>query len=86
MKFEEMSEYDQDNLDFLLFASDEGLQQWHAEMDDDDISYAMELLETAKWYIISKQVELGILNVTSFAAADAALSKYMLSQNGDTAE
>jgi hypothetical protein len=44
----------------------------------------MELLETAKWYIISKQVELGILNVTSFSAADAALSKYMLSQNGDT--
>lgn len=81
-----MSEYDQDNLDFLLFASDEVMQQWHAEMDEDDISYAMELLETAKWYIISKQVELGILNVTSFAVADAALSKYMLSQNGDTAE
>jgi hypothetical protein len=84
MKFEEMSEYDQDNLDFLLFASDEGLQQWHAEMDVDDISYALELLETAKWYIIAKQVEIEMLNTLDYSAANAVLSKYMLSKNGDT--
>jgi len=84
MKFEEMSEYDQDNLDFLLFASDEVLSKWHQEMDDDDISYALELLETAKWYITAKQVEISILNALDYSAAEAALSKYMLSQNGDT--
>ena len=84
MKFEEMSEYDQDNLDFLLSASDEGLQQWHAEMDEDDISYAMELLETAKWYITAKQVEIEMLNTLDYSAANAVLSKYMLSKNGDT--
>jgi len=84
MKFEEMLEYDQDNLDFLLSASDEGLQQWHAEMDEDDISYAMELLETAKWYITAKQVEIEMLNTLDYSAANAVLSKYMLSKNGDT--
>ena len=79
-----MLEYDQDNLDFLLSASDEGLQQWHAEMDEDDISYAMELLETAKWYITAKQVEIEMLNTLDYSAANVVLSKYMLSKNGDT--
>jgi hypothetical protein len=84
MKFEEMSEYDQDNLDFLLFADEKVLSNWQNEMDVDDISYALELLETAKWYIIAKQVEIEMLNTLDYSAANAVLSKYMLSKNGDT--
>ena len=40
-----MNQRDRDNLDFLLNASPEVIQDWYEQMDDDDIEYAFELLE-----------------------------------------
>lgn len=40
-----MNQHDRDNLDFLLNASPEVIQDWYEQMDEDDILYAFELLE-----------------------------------------
>lgn len=51
-----MNQRDQDNLDFLLNASPEVIQDWYAHMSDDDIQYAFELLEMAKEELIEQQL------------------------------
>lgn len=40
-----MNQHDRDNLMFLLTSSKETLQDWYNKMDEDDLRYAMELLE-----------------------------------------
>ena len=40
-----MNQHDRDNLDFLLNATPEIIQDWYEQMSDDDIEYAFELLE-----------------------------------------
>jgi hypothetical protein len=40
-----MNQHDRDNLKFLLTASRETLQDWYNKMDEDDLLYAMELLD-----------------------------------------
>lgn len=39
-----MNQHDRDNLDFLLNASPEVIEDWYEQMSDDDIEYAFELL------------------------------------------
>ncbi len=43
-----MNQRDRDNLEFLLNASPEVIEDWYNQMDDDDIEYAFELLEQLK--------------------------------------
>jgi hypothetical protein len=40
-----MNKHDRDNLEFLMAATPEVLEDWYNQMDDDDIEYAFELLE-----------------------------------------
>ena len=40
-----MNQHDRDNLDFLLSASPEVIEDWYEQMGEDDIEYAFELLE-----------------------------------------
>lgn len=51
-----MDQHDRDNLDFLLNATPEVIQDWYNTMDDDDIVYAFELLEMAKEELIEQQM------------------------------
>ena len=51
-----MDKQDRDNLDFLLNATPEVIQDWYNTMDDDDIVYAFELLEMAKEELIEQQM------------------------------
>jgi hypothetical protein len=51
-----MNQRDRDNLDFLLNASPEVIQDWYEKMEDDDIMYAFELLEMAKEELIEQQM------------------------------
>ena len=51
-----MDKQDRDNLDFLLNATPEVIQDWYNTMDDDDIVYAFELLELAKEELIEQQM------------------------------
>ena len=43
-----MNKHDRDNLEFLLNATPEVLEDWYNQMDDDDIEYAVELIEAAQ--------------------------------------
>jgi hypothetical protein len=51
-----MNQRDRDNLDFLLNASPEIIQDWYNKVEDDDILYAFELLEMAKEELIEMQI------------------------------
>ena len=53
-----MDKHDRDNLNFLLNASKETLDDWYAQMDQDDISYAFELLQMAKSELMLAELEL----------------------------
>lgn len=40
-----MNQHDRENLNFLLNASSETLQDWYASIDSNDLAYASELLD-----------------------------------------
>lgn len=39
-----MNQHDRDNLNFLMTSSDEVLREWYSSANEDDLSYAEELL------------------------------------------
>lgn len=53
-----MNERDYDNLMFLLNSSPEVLKDWYEKVDDDDIDYAMELLNAYKLELIDRAADL----------------------------
>jgi hypothetical protein len=53
-----VNEHDRDNLNFLLNASKETLDDWYAKMSQDDINYAFELIQAAKSELIIQELEL----------------------------
>ena len=68
-----MNAEDSNNLNFLLSVSPEVLTDWYLQADEDDLSYATELLETAN----NKLHEMAIENETSdFLAAKLILLKF----------
>lgn len=58
----DMSERDRQNLEFLMTADDDVLTDWFKNMEDDDVNYAFELLETAKLNLIDQATELSDLS------------------------
>ncbi len=67
-----MNQRDRDNLDFLLNASPEIIQDWYNKVEDDDILYAFELLEMAKEELIEQQIA-----GSDLSEARAIISKYI---------
>ena len=51
-----MNQRDRDNLDFLLNATPEIIQDWYEQMSDEDIEYAFELLETHSQGLLLKEL------------------------------
>ena len=49
-----MTEYDRDNLNFLLQASEEGFKEWYEQASEDDRLYADELLEQFRMEVYEK--------------------------------
>lgn len=58
----DMSEHDRKNLEFLLTADDDVLTDWFNKMEDDDVKYAVELLELAKLDLVDQATELSDLS------------------------
>lgn len=56
-----MTQYDLDNLRFLLTVSKETLKDWFNTVDEDDILYATELLEQAKTDVDAKAMMIDML-------------------------
>ncbi len=67
-----MNQHDRDNLDFLINASPEVLQDWYNKVEDDDILYAFELLEMAREELIEQQIA-----GSDLSDARAIISKYI---------
>lgn len=69
-----MNDHDRSNLEFLLTASPEVLQDWYSKMDEDDILYAFELLQAASLELLERSVNIS----TDCTEAKKILSKFML--------
>jgi hypothetical protein len=67
-----VNQHDKDNLDFLLNASPEVIQDWYNKVEDDDILYAFELLEMAREELIEQQIA-----GSDLSEARAIISKYI---------
>jgi len=74
-----MNTWDRDNLNFLLTASRKTLQDWHDQADEDDLTYAMELLHRASSEL--KMQELDMLDQLAdedLTVAQAVLTRFRL--------
>ena len=43
-----MNDWDKNNLQFILSLNEDEFSDWYECLDDDDVAYAMELLQTAR--------------------------------------
>lgn len=57
-----MKKYDRDNLEFLMAATPEVLEDWYNQMDDDDIEYAFELLDAYQVELETQKLALMLLD------------------------
>lgn len=77
-----MNKHDRDNLKFLLTASKETLQDWYSKMDEDDLRYAMELLDAYSKELDVRSALLEDLPLMSkknlYPEANAVLAKFRL--------
>ena len=53
-----MNEWDKDNLNFIMNASEEGFDEWLDQADNDDIDYALELIRMAKAELMVQEMEM----------------------------
>ena len=70
-----MNDWDKDNLNFLLSADEETLDDWYAQCDADDIRYALELMKAHKSELILQELEY-FDKVTDLSAATKLLQKF----------
>lgn len=74
-----MNDWDRNNLNFLLNADKETLEDWHNYADEDDYKYAMELLEAARMELQLKELLLiDEAAVEDLSDAQAVLDKFRL--------
>ena len=74
-----MNDWDRDNLNFLMNASKETLEEWHFYADADDYKYALELLQAARTELAMK--ELALVDdqaVEDMTEAQAVLARFRL--------
>jgi len=71
--------YDQDQLNFIMSLSDEEFDVWAMSIPNDDIKYAIELIQAARLLCaIQEQELLDELEDSDLAEANAVLKKFML--------
>jgi hypothetical protein len=75
-----MNKRDEDNLNFLLYASEEVLRDWHSRADADDLAYAQELLAIKaadlKEQSLAVRIEAEMALDPSFTLATEVLKKF----------
>jgi hypothetical protein len=74
-----MNDWDRDNLNFLMNASKETLEEWHFYADADDYKYALELLQAARTELAMQ--ELALVDdqaVEDLDQAQAVLARFRL--------
>ena len=74
-----MNRHDQDNLNYIMSLDDEQFEAWADEATEDDIRYALEILQTARVErMLQEQDMLDLIADSDLADARAVLQKFML--------
>ncbi len=74
-----MNQHDRDNLQFLLTADSECMQNWYASVSQDDIEYAQELLRMAGTELEVKEMEFADAhNNLDITQAQSVLARFRL--------
>jgi hypothetical protein len=69
-----MNDWDRDNLNFIMNASEEGFDEWLEQADNDDVAYALELIRMAKAELIVQEMELND-SVANFNEANQLIER-----------
>jgi hypothetical protein len=69
-----MNEWDRDNLNFIMNASEEGFDEWLEQADNDDIDYALELIRMAKAELMVQEMEMTD-TVSNFTEANQLIER-----------
>ena len=74
-----MNEYDRNNLHYIMSLSDKEFDEWSLEICDDDIKYAIEIIQAARVELAMQEQELlDNQEELNLAEANAVLKKFML--------
>lgn len=75
-----MDKWDRDNLNFLLTVDEDTFEEFMAQSSDDDIQYAIELIQTHKAELLTRQIELedALVEETGLTEAQAVLARFRL--------
>jgi hypothetical protein len=77
-----MDKWDRDNLNFLLNVDEDTFEEFMAQSSDDDIQYAIELIQTHKAELLTRQIELedALIEAEGLDLSDAqdVLSRFRL--------
>ena len=75
-----MNKWDRDNLNFLLSIDDETFEDFMSQSSDDDIDYAIELIQTHKAELMTQELELHdeLAEEHGLDEAQAVLAKFRL--------
>ena len=69
-----MNDWDRDNLNFIMNASEKGFDEWLDQADNDDVAYALELIRMAKAELMVQEMEL-CDNVANFNEANQLIER-----------
>lgn len=74
-----MNDWDRDNLNFLLNASKDDMEDWWQHATQEDIEYASKLFQIARNEIEMQLIDLlHLTEVEDFTEANAVLAKFRL--------
>lgn len=76
-----MNDFDRENVNFLLNASKEDMEDWHRYATEDDYTYALEILRAARTELELQELELLDSEIAECGYVDdaqAVLSKFTL--------
>ena len=74
-----MNDWDKNNLQFILSLNEDEFSDWYECLDDDDVAYAMELLQTARTEVNMQLVELND-EPSDLDLANEVLAKFRLTK------
>ena len=74
-----MNSYDRNNLNYIMSLDDEEFEAWALSVPDDEIQYAMELIQTARTeHFVIEQELLDALEESDLSEARAVLQQFRL--------
>ena len=75
-----MNPHDRDNLNYIMSLNDEEFDSWALGMPDDDIKYAIEIIQAARLELAEQEEALldEVAAENNFAEANAVLQKFRL--------